>query len=80
MFTALFGLFATIAFGAPFWAYLVGFLCIFVIPPGALALYGLTLTFVYSGPVWAYVVGILCIALDTVLVAESLNRRFLQRV
>lgn len=71
MFTMLFGFFATIAFGAPFWAYLVGFLCILAVPPMTLPLYGLVLTFVYSGPVWVYVVGALCIVFDALLAEEG---------
>ena len=69
IFTSLFGLFAAFAFGAPFWAFVVGFLCFIANP--LVTLYGLFLCIAYDAPFWVYLVGIICMLLDSSLVGDS---------
>lgn len=64
--TTIFGFFAALSLGIPFWAWVVGFLCI---GGGNALLFGLFLCIAMDAPVSVYIIGFICAVVDVIITA-----------
>ena len=64
MLLMIFGFFATVAFHAPWYVYVIGFLCAFFAPRWVLALFGIVLCIAFHATIGVWMVGFICLCLD----------------